>query len=121
MPSVGRDAVSVERMARRYIAKYNEPGSKENAYKKMFSAFGDTLTVRLKLEIDGNVKKVLYPATEIACPQTVEKDSVPTEYIYPLRMRKEVQGNRSNSETDLAGRRGNGNKSPIQERKTARL
>lgn len=89
--SVGRDAVSVERMARRYIAKYNEPGSKENAYKKMFSAFGDALTVRLKLEIDGDVKKILYPATEIACPQTVEKDSVPTEYIYSLRMRKEVE------------------------------
>lgn len=89
--SVGRDVVSVERMARRYIAKYNEPGSKENAYKKMFSAFGDALTVRLKLEIDGDMKKVLYPAAEIACPQTVEKDSVPTEYIYPLRMRKEVE------------------------------
>ena len=41
--------------------------------------------------------------------------------ISGLRMRKEVQGNRSNSETDLAGRRGNGNKSPFQERKTARL
>ena len=41
--------------------------------------------------------------------------------ISGLCMRKEVQGNRSNSETDLAGRRGNGNKSPFQERKTARL
>ena len=46
-------------------------------------------------------------------------------YVWIIRsglcMRKEVQGNRSNSETDLAGRRGNGNKSPFQERKTARL
>ena len=33
--------------------------------------------------------------------------------ISGLCMRKEVQGNRSNSETDLAGRRGNGNKSPV--------
>ena len=39
--------------------------------------------------------------------------------ISGLRMRKEVQGNRSNSETDLAGRRGNGNKSPCS--KSAKL
>lgn len=89
--SVGRDAVIIERMARHYVDKYNEPGSKESAYKKMFSAFGDAQTVRLQLEIDGDVMKLLYPATEMACPQTVEEDSVPTEYIYPLRMRRAAE------------------------------
>ena len=89
--SVGRDAVIIERMARHYDDKYNEPGSKESAYKKMFSAFGDAQTVRLQLEIDGDVMKLLYPATEMACPQTVEEDSVPTEYIYPLRMRRAAE------------------------------
>lgn len=89
--SVGRDAVIIERMARHYVDKYNEPGSKESAYKKMFSAFGDAQTVRLQLEIDGDVMKLLYPATEMVCPQTVEEDSVPTEYIYPLRMRRAAE------------------------------
>ena len=89
--SVGRDAVIIERMARHYVNKYNEPGSKESAYKKMFSAFGDAQTVRLQLEIDGDVMKLLYPATEMACPQTVEEDSVPTEYIHPLRMRRAAE------------------------------